>query len=63
MNDMTSQCHFNEPAASDADPAETQEWRDALLSLAATQGLTVRARFWMNSRAWRAANASAGSPT
>ena len=38
MNDMSSQRQLNEQAASDADPAETQEWRDALMSLAAVQG-------------------------
>ncbi|GIX53958.1 alpha-ketoglutarate dehydrogenase (plasmid) [Sphaerotilus sulfidivorans] len=43
MNDLTIQRHFYEQATSDADPTETQEWRDALLSLAATHG-PVRAR-------------------
>ena len=38
MNDMTQQIHFKQPMPADSDPAETQEWRDALLSLAATQG-------------------------
>jgi pyruvate dehydrogenase E1 component len=38
VNDLTLQRHFSEPAMADTDPAETQEWRDALLSLAAAQG-------------------------
>jgi pyruvate dehydrogenase E1 component len=38
VNDLTIQRHFNEPAMADADPAETQEWLDALSSLVAAQG-------------------------
>ncbi|WP_026435779.1 alpha-ketoglutarate dehydrogenase [Acidovorax sp. JHL-9] len=38
MNDMTQQSHFTQLTAADTNPAETQEWRDALLSLAATEG-------------------------
>ncbi len=38
MNDLTVQRQFVEPTLADADPAETQEWRDALLSLVAAQG-------------------------
>ncbi len=37
MTDMTLQQQFADTAA-DSDPAETKEWRDALLSLVATQG-------------------------
>lgn len=36
MNDMTPAWHFT--AIADTNPDETQEWRDALLSLAATEG-------------------------
>jgi len=35
MNDITWQQHLAQAPAANADPAETQEWRDALLSLAA----------------------------
>ena len=38
MNDMTIHHLIAPSAPADADPAETQEWREALLSLAATQG-------------------------
>ena len=38
MNDMTQQSHFTQLTAADTNPTETQEWRDALLSLAATEG-------------------------
>lgn len=38
MNDLITQHHFNEPATADTDPTETQEWRDALLTLATAQG-------------------------
>ena len=43
MNDMSKQLHFNEPASADPDPGETAEWREALLSLASSQG-PARAR-------------------
>jgi pyruvate dehydrogenase E1 component len=43
MNDLSRQRYFDEPAGADPDPAETLEWREALLSLAATQG-PARAR-------------------
>ena len=38
MNDLTSQRHLNQAACTDPDPAETEEWRDALRSLLASQG-------------------------
>ena len=43
MNDMTEPHHFTPSADIDSDPSETQEWRDALLSLAAAEG-PVRVR-------------------
>jgi pyruvate dehydrogenase E1 component len=43
MNDISKQLHFNEPAPADPDPGETAEWREALLSLASSQG-PARAR-------------------
>ncbi|MGE0351154.1 alpha-ketoglutarate dehydrogenase [Hydrogenophaga sp.] len=43
MNDLSRQRYFDEPEGADPDPAETLEWREALLSLAATQG-PARAR-------------------
>ncbi len=47
MNDMTEPNHFTSSTEVDSDPLETQEWRDALLSLAAAEG-TVRARHILN---------------
>ena len=38
MNDLTSQRHLNKAACTDPDPAETEEWRDALRSLLVSQG-------------------------
>ncbi|MDO9434322.1 alpha-ketoglutarate dehydrogenase [Hydrogenophaga sp.] len=38
MTDLSKQQHFTDPAPADADPDETLEWREALLSLAASQG-------------------------
>jgi pyruvate dehydrogenase E1 component len=38
MNDMSQQSHLTPSISVDTDPAETQEWRDALLSLAASEG-------------------------
>ncbi len=43
MNDMTEPHNFTPFAEVDSDPSETQEWRDALLSLAAAEG-PVRVR-------------------
>ena len=43
MNDMTEPHHFTPSADIDSDPSETQEWRDALLSLATNEG-PVRVR-------------------
>jgi len=43
MNDVSKQLHFIDRASADPDPGETAEWREALLSLAATQG-PARAR-------------------
>ena len=43
MKDISRHLHFIEPAAGDPDPGETAEWREALLSLAASQG-PARAR-------------------
>ncbi|WP_439590676.1 alpha-ketoglutarate dehydrogenase [Hydrogenophaga sp.] len=43
MNDVSKQLHFIEPASVDPDPGETAEWREALLSLAFSQG-PARAR-------------------
>jgi pyruvate dehydrogenase E1 component len=43
MNDMTEPHHFTPLAEVDSDASETQEWRDALLSLAAAEG-PVRVR-------------------
>lgn len=43
MNNMTAPHNFVPVAEVDSDPSETQEWRDALLSLAATEG-PVRVR-------------------
>jgi len=43
MNDMTEPHNFTPSAQVDSDPSETQEWRDALLSLAAAEG-PVRVR-------------------
>ena len=43
MNDISKQLHFIEPASADPDPGETAEWREALLSLASSQG-PARAR-------------------
>ncbi|WP_310614635.1 alpha-ketoglutarate dehydrogenase [Limnohabitans sp.] len=42
MNTKSNQSYYN-PSTVDTDPAETQEWRDALLSLAVTDG-PVRVR-------------------
>ena len=47
MNDMTEPNHFTSSTEVDSDPLETQEWRDALLSLAAAEG-PVRARHILN---------------
>jgi pyruvate dehydrogenase E1 component len=38
MNDMTPARHLTDIAGADTNPDETQEWRDALLSLAASDG-------------------------
>ena len=38
MNDMTEPHRFTPSTDADSDPSETQEWRDALLSLAAAEG-------------------------
>jgi pyruvate dehydrogenase E1 component len=38
MTDVSQQLFFNAQATVDTDPLETQEWRDAFLSLAAAQG-------------------------
>ena len=38
MNATHPQSQFTQPVPADADPSETQEWRDALLSLAASGG-------------------------
>ena len=38
MNNMTDPHNFAATAEVDSDPSETQEWRDALLSLAAAEG-------------------------
>ncbi|WP_439519459.1 alpha-ketoglutarate dehydrogenase [Hydrogenophaga sp.] len=43
MTDVSKQLHFIDPTLGDPDPGETAEWREALLSLAATQG-PARAR-------------------
>ena len=43
MNDMTEPHRFTPAADIDSDPSETQEWRDALLSLATNEG-PVRVR-------------------
>ncbi|WP_137920921.1 alpha-ketoglutarate dehydrogenase [Hydrogenophaga sp. 2FB] len=43
MNDVSKQLYFSDPALSDPDPEETLEWREALLSLTASQG-PARAR-------------------
>jgi pyruvate dehydrogenase E1 component len=43
MNDISKQLHFTESAPADSDPGETAEWREALLSLASSQG-PARAR-------------------
>ncbi|MBY4596939.1 alpha-ketoglutarate dehydrogenase [Ottowia caeni] len=47
MTDVSQQLFFNAEQAIDTDPAETQEWRDAFLSLAASQG-PERARQILN---------------
>lgn len=38
MNDMSEQKHLVATQPGDPDPNETAEWREALLSLAASQG-------------------------
>jgi pyruvate dehydrogenase E1 component len=43
MNDVSKQLHFIDPTSADPDPGETAEWREALLSLASSQG-PARAR-------------------
>jgi len=44
MNDMSEQKHLVATQPGDPDPNETAEWREALLSLAASQG-PARARY------------------
>jgi pyruvate dehydrogenase E1 component len=49
MNTKSNQSYYN-PSTVDTDPAETQEWRDALLSLAVTDG-PVRVRHILDEHA------------
>ena len=46
MNAPTAHHHLMQPLATDTDPEETAEWRDAFLALVATEG-PERARFML----------------